>query len=65
VVLSFKQGGNSMALAYGQVNDLLRVVSGDQSSSDCRLKNGQQVCSSSNAPKGHGQRAKTLLAEKN
>jgi hypothetical protein len=52
----------SMALAYGQVNaSFCGVVSGDQSSSKRRLKNGQQVCSASNAPTlGHGERAKTL-----
>jgi hypothetical protein len=58
-VLSFElTNGSAMALAYGQVNDR-KVVSGDQSSSSCRLKIGLQVCSSSNAPKaGHGQRRK-------
>jgi hypothetical protein len=45
-----------MALAYGQVKaSFAGALSGDKSSSKRRLKNGQQVCSSSNAPnQGHG-----------
>jgi hypothetical protein len=54
-----------MALAYGQVNaSFFGCVSGDQSSSSCRLKIGLQVCSSSNAPKkGMANVEKTLPTE--
>jgi hypothetical protein len=60
-VLSFELiNWHAMALAYGQVNaSFAGVVSGDQSSSKRRLKNGRQDCSASNAPnQGHGQLGK-------